>query len=66
MTSPTAMVTRLAAGGVPVWQPIVGLFLLALTALGFIVLAARFFRADTLLSAESLSLKRLRKELRKL
>ena len=66
LTAPTAMVTRLAAGGVPVWQPIVGLFLLALTALGFIVLAARFFRADTLLSAESLSLKRLRKELRKL
>ena len=35
-----------------------------LTALGFILLAARFFRADTLLSAESLTLRRLRKELR--
>lgn len=45
LTAPTAMVTRLAAGGVPVWQPIVGLFLLALTALGFIVLAARFFHS---------------------
>ena len=64
LTAPTAMVTRLAAGGVPAWQPIVGLFLLALTALGFIVLAARFFRADTLLSAESLNLRRLRRELR--
>ena len=66
LTAPTAMVTRLAAGGVPAWQPIVGLFLLALTALGFIVLAARFFRADTLLSAESLNLHRLWLELRKL
>lgn len=66
LTAPTAMVTRLAAGGVPIWQPIIGLCLLALTAAGFILLAARFFRADTLLSAESLNLKRLRRELRKL
>ncbi len=66
LTAPTAMVTRLAAGGVPVWQLILGLFLLALTALGFLLLAARFFRADTLLSAESLNLNRLWLELRKL
>jgi hypothetical protein len=60
------MVTRLVAGGVPPWQPLVGLMILALTSLALVLLAARFFRADTLLSAESLSLHRLRQELRKL
>jgi ABC-2 type transport system permease protein len=66
LTAPTAMVTRLVAGGVPLWQPLVGLVILALSSLALVLLAARFFRADTLLSAESLNLKRLRRELREL
>ena len=65
LTAPTAMVTRLAAGGVPAWQPVVGVLLLAGTALGFVLLAARFFRADTLLSMEALTIRRLREELSK-
>ena len=49
------MVTRLASDAVPVWQPIAGLVGLAGTTFLFISLAARFFRADTLLSSASLT-----------
>lgn len=65
LTAPVAMVTRLAGGGVPLWQPIVGLIGLALTAYGFVLLAARLFRADTLLSLESLDWKRLLREVKR-
>ena len=64
LTAPTAMITRLASASVPAWQPVAGLILLAVTAWFFIRLAARFFRADTLLSDTSLSWTRLRGELR--
>lgn len=59
LTSPTSMLPRLAAGGVPLWQPALGLVLLAATTYGFVLLAARFFRADTLLSSDALDWKRL-------
>ena len=62
LSAPTAMVTRLAAGGVPVWQPFVALAGLALAASLFVILAARFFRADTLLSDRSLNWGRFAKE----
>ncbi|MEZ4767588.1 MAG: ABC transporter permease [Caldilineales bacterium] len=65
LTAPTAMVTRLASTSVPVWQPLLGLILLAATAWFFIRLSARFFRADTLLSDTSLNWARLRGELRR-
>lgn len=65
LTAPTAMVTRLAAGGVPAWQPFVALAGLAVTAYLFVVLSARFFRADTLLSSASLSWARFAGELRR-
>ena len=55
LSAPTSMVTRLASDAVPVWQPIVGLVGLAGTTFLFISLAARFFRADTLLSTTSLT-----------
>ena len=64
LTAPLAMVARLAAGGVPLWQPIVGVLALAATAYGFVLLSARLFRADTLLSNASLSWKRILKELK--
>lgn len=64
LTAPTAMVTRLAAGGVPTWQPFVALAGVAVAAYLFVVLSARFFRADTLLSSNSLSWSRLGRELR--
>ncbi len=65
LSAPTAMVTRLAAGGVPLWQPPVALAGLAVAAYLFVALAARFFRADTLLSSNSLSWRRLAHELRR-
>jgi len=59
LSAPTSMVTRLASDAVPAWQPIVGLVGLAGTTFFFISLAARFFRADTLLSNASLTRQRL-------
>lgn len=64
LSAPTTMVTRLAAGGVPAWQPFVALAGLVATAYLFVLLAARFFRADTLLSATSLSWGRIAAEVR--
>ncbi len=65
LTAPTSMLPRLAAGGVPLWQPLVGLAALAVTTYLFVLLAARFFRADTLLSSASMSWARVREEFRK-
>ncbi|UCC61747.1 MAG: ABC transporter permease, partial [Anaerolineae bacterium] len=65
LTAPTAMVTRLVVGGVPVWQPAVGLAGLAVTAYLLVLLSARFFRADTLLSSASLGWRRLVQEFKR-
>ena len=65
LTAPVAMITRLVGGGVPLWQPIVDLLGLAATAYLFVMLSARLFRADTLLSHASLSWQRLVRELRR-
>ena len=65
LTSPVTMITRLAAGDVPIEQLLVGLVLLAITTYGIIVFAARFFRADTLLSFNALNFKRLMQEIRR-
>lgn len=59
LTAPPAMIARLAATDVPLWQPVLGLVLLALTTYGAILLSARFFRADTLLSTTSLDWRRI-------
>jgi ABC-2 type transport system permease protein len=58
-SAPSAMVTRLAVAQVPLWQILVSLAGLALTAYLFIVLAARFFRAGNLLSHEAFNWRRL-------
>ncbi len=65
LTAPVAMMARLTSGGVPLWQPILGLVLMGLTAYGLVLVAARFFRADTLLSSTSLSWQRVRQELKR-
>ena len=65
LTSPTSMITRLAAGPVPIEQLVIGLVLLAVTTYGLIALSARLFRADTLLAMNSLNLKRIVHELRR-
>lgn len=57
-TAPIAMMTRLAAGGVPVWQPAVAAALLAATVVFVVRAVARMFRAQTLLSGQAFSVKR--------
>jgi len=64
LTAPTTMIVRLALVSVPVWQLIAGLVGLAVTTYLVILLAARFFRADTLLSSSSLNWKRVLSQLR--
>jgi len=63
LTAPVSMVTRMVAVDVPVWQSVLSLALLAATAYGFVLLAARFFRSDTLLSNSPLDMARLKSEL---
>jgi ABC-2 type transport system permease protein len=58
-SAPSAMVTRLAVAQVPLWQIVVSLAGLALSAYLFVLLAARFFRAGNLLSDESFHWRRL-------
>lgn len=59
LTAPVAMVARLAATQVPIWQPVISLIGLGLTTSAFVSLAARFFRADTLLSSAAISRRRI-------
>lgn len=65
LTAPSSMMTRLTTGNVPLWQLLVSLTGLALTAYLFVHLASRLFRADTLLSLESINWKRIKAEIRK-
>ena len=58
-SAPSAMVTRLAVGQVPLWQIIVSLLGLAGTTYLMVVLAARFFRAGNLLSHAPFNWRRL-------
>jgi ABC-2 type transport system permease protein len=64
LTAPTSMMTRIAAGGVPLWQILLSLAGLAITTYLLVLFAARFFRADTLLSTRSFHWKRLFAEFR--
>lgn len=57
-TSPVAMMTRLAAGGVPLWQPALAAVVLALTVAFVVRAVARMFRAQTLLSGQAFSVGR--------
>ncbi len=65
LTAPPSMMTRLSTGSVPAWQPVVGIALLAVTTYIVVLLASRFFRADTLLSGSALDWKRLGAEFRR-
>jgi len=58
LSSPSAMVTRLAVQAVPLWQILLSLALLAGTTYAVVVLAARFFRSGNLLSGESFNWRR--------
>ena len=63
LTAPVAMAARLVIVAVPAWQILVGLVGLTAATYFFVALSARFFRADTLLSSSSLSLRRVRDNL---
>jgi ABC-2 type transport system permease protein len=58
-SAPSAMVTRLAVAEVPLWQILVSLAGLAVTAYLFVALAARFFRPGNLLSSQAFNWRRL-------
>jgi ABC-2 type transport system permease protein len=58
-TSPIAMMTRLAAAGVPFWQLLLAAVLLAITGILVLRLVASMYRAQTLLTGQPFSLKRL-------
>jgi ABC-2 type transport system permease protein len=64
LSAPAAMMARLAAGGVPLWQVLTSAAGLALTAYAFVLLAARIFAADRLLSLEALRWQTLARALR--
>lgn len=59
LTSPVAMMTRLAATQVPFWQIGLALLLLALTAIYFVRVAAGLFREQNLLSGKTINAKDL-------
>jgi ABC-2 type transport system permease protein len=57
LTSPVAMMTRLSAGNVPIWQTSLSAILLAVTAVLIVRSVARMFRAQTILSGQPFSRK---------
>ena len=52
LTSPVAMIARMAATEVPAWQPVLAAVLQLLTAIFIVRLVARLFRAQILLSGQ--------------
>lgn len=58
LTAPVAMVTRLATGLVPVWQPVLAAGLMAALAFGIVRAVARAFRAQMLLSGQPFNVRR--------
>jgi len=64
LSAPVTMPARLLVTDVPLWQPLLGIAGLAATAYGMVSLGARMFRADTLLSLQSLNWKRILREVR--
>lgn len=57
LTSPVTMMTRLAAGDVPIWQLILAVILLLLSAAWVIKSVSRLFQAQYLLSGKEFKLK---------
>jgi ABC-2 type transport system permease protein len=52
LTAPVAMMTRMAASIVPVWQPLVAVGLMIITAVLILRMVSGLFRAQTLLSGQ--------------
>jgi ABC-2 type transport system permease protein len=58
LTAPMVMMMRLTVGGVPLWQPLLSVALMVLTAFFIIRAVARMFRAQTLLSGQPFNVRR--------
>jgi len=58
-SAPVAMLMRMTSTAMPIWQIGASLILLLITGIGIIWLMARLFRVQTLLSGESLSVRRM-------
>jgi ABC-2 type transport system permease protein len=58
LTAPVAMMTRLAVGGVPLWQPALAVGLLLVTVFLIVRAVAGLFQARNLLSGQPLSARR--------
>jgi len=58
-SAPVAMLMRMTSTAVPIWQIGASLILLLITGVGMTWLMARLFRVQTLLSGESLSVRRM-------
>jgi len=63
-TSPVAMAARQGGTVVAWWQSLAGLVALGLFAYGFVLAAAKLFRAENILSSRALTWQRLKRELR--
>ena len=59
LTSPVVMPMRLVEGGVPPWQILLGLVLLSIGVIAAVVLVARLFRAQSLLSGSTPTFKQV-------
>jgi ABC-2 type transport system permease protein len=57
LTAPVAMMTRMTASTVPVWQIGLSVVLMLAAAYGIILLVAGLFRAQTLLSGQEFNVK---------
>jgi ABC-2 type transport system permease protein len=57
LTAPIAMMTRLAVGGVPSWQPLLSAVLLLATAILIVRATAGIFQAQILLSGQPVSIR---------
>lgn len=64
LTAPVSMIARMTVVDVPLWQTILSLLGVGVVAYEFVLISARLFRADTLLSSSALSWKRLGQELK--
>jgi ABC-2 type transport system permease protein len=58
LTAPVAMITRMAATEVPMWQAILSALLQLIAVVIILRLAARLFRAQTLLSGQPVDIRR--------
>jgi ABC-2 type transport system permease protein len=58
LTAPVVMIMRLTVGGVPLWQLLVSVGLMILTAIFVVRLVSRTFRTQSLLSGEPFSARR--------